>query len=370
MDSCEKREHLIVSSPTLFGDTETVTSKIVHLHTADADGKVHFMRSGVVAPPTNTAFTTNLVSWWSLNEASGTRNDSHGTNHLTDNNTVTSTTGKQGNAGVFVFANNEYLSRASNASLQYSGSFTVGLWVKFVAAPGGTYRVLASKDDGGANREWLVTTNPSGNFEMQIVGGGGAFAHTGVTVTTGVWYFVLFRYDASATTISIQINNGTVQTSAAGIAAPVAGSAPLEIGRFGGSFNHDGHLDEVFLKKSLVTSTTATWLWNGGDGRTYAEAALHKDTTFQVAFSILKNGATIMQSGPAVPPTVTHLTAAYETVGTLPTESFYGVIADDTYVAGDVFHISVDASGATGTQAKGAFTSVGFVERFRNRYQG
>lgn len=32
---------------------------------------------------------TNLVSYWKLGEVSGTRNDSHGTNHLTDNNTVT-----------------------------------------------------------------------------------------------------------------------------------------------------------------------------------------------------------------------------------------------------------------------------------------
>ncbi len=31
---------------------------------------------------------TNLISFWELNESSGTRNDRHGANHLTDNNTV------------------------------------------------------------------------------------------------------------------------------------------------------------------------------------------------------------------------------------------------------------------------------------------
>jgi len=35
-----------------------------------------------------TDFKTSLVSYWNLIETSGTRNDSHGTNHLTDNNTV------------------------------------------------------------------------------------------------------------------------------------------------------------------------------------------------------------------------------------------------------------------------------------------
>jgi hypothetical protein len=36
---------------------------------------------------------TSLVSYWNLTESSGTRNDNHGTNHLTDNAGVTSATG-------------------------------------------------------------------------------------------------------------------------------------------------------------------------------------------------------------------------------------------------------------------------------------
>lgn len=35
----------------------------------------------------------NLQAYWNLDEASGTRNDSHSTNHLTDNNTVTQAAG-------------------------------------------------------------------------------------------------------------------------------------------------------------------------------------------------------------------------------------------------------------------------------------
>jgi hypothetical protein len=38
---------------------------------------------------------TSLISWWSMDEATGTtRNDSHGTNHLTDTNGVTLVSGK------------------------------------------------------------------------------------------------------------------------------------------------------------------------------------------------------------------------------------------------------------------------------------
>lgn len=55
---------------------------------------------GAVSP-----LLTSLIAHWKLDEASGTRNDSHGTNHLTDNNTVTTATAKLGtNAAQFTAA--------------------------------------------------------------------------------------------------------------------------------------------------------------------------------------------------------------------------------------------------------------------------
>ena len=59
----------------------------------------------------------DLVSWWSLDETIGTRDDSHGSNNLVDHNTVGYTTGKQGNASAFTAANSEYLDIADNADL-------------------------------------------------------------------------------------------------------------------------------------------------------------------------------------------------------------------------------------------------------------
>ena len=75
------------------------------------------------------ALTDNLVSWWELDEASGTRNDAHGSNHLTDGNTVAQVAGKVGNAAQFVAANAESLSIADNANLSVSGVFSVCAWV-------------------------------------------------------------------------------------------------------------------------------------------------------------------------------------------------------------------------------------------------
>src|SRR5574341_2164717 len=60
----------------------------------------------------------NLISFWELEEASGTRLDATASdNDLTDNNTVTQATGKVGNAAQFTRANTEYLSIAHNTSI-------------------------------------------------------------------------------------------------------------------------------------------------------------------------------------------------------------------------------------------------------------
>jgi hypothetical protein len=49
--------------------------------------------SGVMYADLTTDQKTSLVSWWQLNEPSGSRGDSHGTNTLTDNNSVLSAQG-------------------------------------------------------------------------------------------------------------------------------------------------------------------------------------------------------------------------------------------------------------------------------------
>ena len=63
------------------------------------------------------ALTDSLISYWKLDEASGNATDSHGTNTLTDTNTVTSVAGKINTARYFTNANTEFFTLADNASL-------------------------------------------------------------------------------------------------------------------------------------------------------------------------------------------------------------------------------------------------------------
>lgn len=220
---------------------------------------------------------TGLVSWWSLDETSGTRNDSHGTNHLADSNTVLYGTGKISNAADFEATNSEYLSIADNASLRMGDiDFTVCAWIKAesTAASG----IVLSKYDYGATQREFQLEVTSGAYAQFIVSNNG----TAITflqwatfpISTGTWYFMVAWHDATANTINIQVNNGTA-LSTAHTTGVLNGTSSFAIGsRFNSgtpiSF-FDGLVDEVSVWKRVLTADERTWLYNSGNGRAYSE---------------------------------------------------------------------------------------------------
>src|SRR5688572_29665368 len=90
-------------------------------------GEQFYRRPRLAAP---SALLTSLIAHWRLEETSDTRFDAHSTNHLTDNNTVASATGKLGTAASFTAANQESLAIADNAALSMGDlDFTLAGWV-------------------------------------------------------------------------------------------------------------------------------------------------------------------------------------------------------------------------------------------------
>lgn len=77
--------------------------------------------------------STAPTHWWKLNELNGTRNDSIGSLHLTDNNTVTALGGYVEGVGAdFESGNSEYLSGADSADFDFgTGDFAVHWQMKF-----------------------------------------------------------------------------------------------------------------------------------------------------------------------------------------------------------------------------------------------
>ena len=224
-----------------------------------------------------------LVSWWKLDEESGNRADAHGSNTLTDVNTVLYAAGKQGNAADFNQSSEESLSVADGDDSLDPGDVDWCVWCWVNADSLGRDMGIISKDENSAspsNRQWRLQYYKTANrfrfltFDASDNVAGDVKADQLGNVSTATWYFVVAWHIAATSTIYLQVNNGTAD-SAAESGTPAQGSADIQIGRYdnSGSAWWDGHIDEVGMCVGYaLTADERTALYNAGAGVTYATA--------------------------------------------------------------------------------------------------
>jgi hypothetical protein len=225
--------------------------------------------------------TTNLVSWWALEENGGTAYDSHGSNHLTEvSGAIPAVTGKVGNGRDFEAGDTEYLEIADNASLSFGDEgFAIGFWAKIESTDASNYRgALGKYDTATGKREYLFYI-PTGTTKFTfIVSSDGTVgnAHS-ATITnnigTGTWAFIMGWHDPDANKVYISVNNGTpVETAHSG--GCFNSTAPFRIGQYTDNTHHfDGVIDEPAIFRSVLTADERTWWYNDGNGRSYSELA-------------------------------------------------------------------------------------------------
>lgn len=216
----------------------------------------------------------DLVSWWALEEASGIRFDAHGSNDLTDNNTVTQLGGKINNAAQFTQANSEYLSRGAGHGLHGGDrDFTIAGWVYLDNISTRMFASVGSSSGLATALDWLLHYRAANNaFRWQCCSGGGYY--TVLDTSTGVpnintWYHLLAQYDATANELALSVNNNTFDT---------LGSVPglNNTGNIfglgfpaGASSYHNGRLDEMCFWSKLLTTDERIELYNSGSGIAY-----------------------------------------------------------------------------------------------------
>lgn len=221
---------------------------------------------------------TNLVAYWKLEEASGTRDDSHGSNDLADNNTVTQAAGKVGNAGQFVRANTEYLSIADNAEVSAGNiDWTLSAWVYLDSKPASVMIAVGKDSNVAGNREYVLDWfNTNDRFRFVVFNAAGATkiaeANNFGAPTTATWYHLIGWNDATADTVNLAVNDGTADSTSTAAFTPNNAAAEFRIGArvFVGAVNPwDGRLDEVGLWKRVLTAAERTQLYNAGAGLAY-----------------------------------------------------------------------------------------------------
>lgn len=228
------------------------------------------------------ALTDNLIAAWELDEASGSRADSHGSQTLTDNNTVGAGAGLvHANAASFVRANSEYLSRASEAALQTGDiDFTFEMWFRIPTGSmpsdlGGNVQFVTKDVDSPASaRDYTIDapTTDQVRFYLGGGGGGGGIVTSAVTLSPDTWYQAVCWHDSTADTLSIRINDATTTSAIDGSVFDVS-VAEFRIGAraYSGAEQYfDGRIGPVRFWKRVLTGGEITQLYNGGAGLAYS----------------------------------------------------------------------------------------------------
>ncbi|MBL0320273.1 MAG: LamG domain-containing protein [Alphaproteobacteria bacterium] len=224
----------------------------------------------------------SLISYWKMDETSGTREDIHGTQDLTDNNTVSYGTGKISNAADVEWSNSEYLSHADSDELSLGSDedFTISLWVNGESYAGYNYRPVFCKCTASASTcEYLlyyyyIGTDPNNKWRFTV--GNGVTATTVeepmTPTSTGVWHHVLAWHDKTSNKLYIQLDGDATPAEVAWSNGTYSGGvSAMEIGRFPHSTAHffDGMIDEVGFWKRVLTADERAELYNSGNGLSY-----------------------------------------------------------------------------------------------------
>ena len=230
--------------------------------------------------PARAAAPTDFVSCYELDETSGTRVDANTTNSndLADNNTVLSTTGKQGNAANFETTATEYLSitDASQTNLDITGDMSINFWVNFESLT--TARIINKANFASAERSFsfLWVNTATDYLRMYMFDGTTEYEPTVAwTPSTATWYMLTVVYDASAGTQDYYVNGsqqGVQQTGA--VTSMKNSTADFTIGAaHAGELPFDGFIDIAEIYNRTLTTDEITALYVSGSGVTCAGRA-------------------------------------------------------------------------------------------------
>lgn len=223
------------------------------------------------------SLTTNLVSYYKLDESSGNASDSVASNTLTNNGSMTYGTGKINNGAVCSPTGPKYLSVAngSQTGLNITGNISISLWVKVATAPTSGNEVgLVSKRHSGSIQYSFSYFNNSGTLSLRfLVSNDGTTASDAIVaqiLTIGTFMLVEVVWTASTSTAQYYVNGSSIGSAVTtGITSIFNGTASFQLGNVDTTEPIDATLDEVGIWSRTLTSGEVTQLYNAGAGLQY-----------------------------------------------------------------------------------------------------
>lgn len=234
------------------------------------------------SPPQNVSL--NLTSYWRLEEASGNRADSKGSNTLTASGTPGNIAAVQG-SGCTMNGTTDFLFCASSASLVFTGAgngFTIGAWV-WPAAINAT-KAIIQKQDTSTTIEYKLIMQSNGSFGFGISSDGttqtnALYGASTIPAASG-WYLVLGGYDPIAKVIFCQFADASgswrAPVTTAFSAGGFNGTSKLCIGKdIPNARFWNGRIDEVFIYSRALRDRERNYLLASGAGRPYGSNGLY-----------------------------------------------------------------------------------------------
>lgn len=222
----------------------------------------------------------NLLTYWPLDEMSGSRVDVHGGYTLSEVGTLGYGGGlAYPNAALYDMTADNALTRslASCALINFSQStpFTIAAWLYLTAESGGPdtpayYRSILNINGGSAFGGGYTIHTTAGRQIYCVLGNTGGTAynlHTGHFLALNTWQ--LFAWTHNAGSLMYYLDGATVtDENAIGFAAASAGNFYVGI-KAGASYVFDGRMGPVMMFNRALATSELNWLYNGGLGRTY-----------------------------------------------------------------------------------------------------
>ncbi len=278
------------STPNLFlldgspvfdnGNASATWAPLVHTGATDLGGAPGGYKKEYDTLPDVSSLLTDLVAWWTMDEASGNRADSSGNGYtLTDNNTVGASSGeKVRQCADFEASNSEYLSRGAAEAVFTPTNLTVAMWFNAESDFDGYIATVSNGGSSAANCWQLVRNTAAGHpspyagFRLAVSDGStttNCDEEDGNGQNTGQWYCIMFTVDTDNDLISLYINN-VLENTAAFTGTINSATGPLRLGRRDTAAAYaDGKMDEVAIWSRVLTAAERALYYNHGGGRGY-----------------------------------------------------------------------------------------------------
>jgi hypothetical protein len=232
-----------------------------------------FIRFGKVA---STTLNTNLISYYKLEEASGTLNDSVGTNHLSAYGTPTYNAAGKSNYGINFGNIGDAAACITSTGFPMTTAGSVSLWVRFNQLPtttgdaqfifrachtGTPYYSMACDLEPTTNEWWFGARDSAGT----------AFVVVAAAPSTATWYHLVCVAEAGSP-IRIYINNSRTNSGDGNLVTGLL--ATDEEFCVGNGYDGDARgamaiIDEVAVYSKALTDAEVTELYNSGTGKFY-----------------------------------------------------------------------------------------------------